>query len=578
MARSVKHHVQFSQQNDDRASSIAATAARRPALAVCAGSLGAVLALFFLAPVVDADAGGSRFAVATENETVTRTAMGVLRSGGNAVDAAITAALTAGVASPSSSGMGGGGFALVWDGKNGKATTLDFRETAPQGVDAAAFEHRPLPPGERGKLTGVPGEIAGLVELSKRFGKKHWADVVRPAERVAAEGYLVSEHLSGMIGFMSTALKVDPVLSDLFLPGGTPRAAGARVKNPALAKTLDKVAREGARAIYAGTIPTELSASNQAVGGALTAEEIPAYRPIEREPLHVRWEGYDVYTMAPPSAGGVMLVEALSMLTKAELQPLGVHSGAYAHLLAEVARGAVADRLRYIGDPERTPVDLGKLFSATRLSARRRSITLDHTHKLLDFAQNEHGTHHIVTADADGNVVSLTTTVNRPFGSMTVNPKDGIELNDQLDDFTADSVTRLLGLPTNPNEAHANARPTSSMTPTLVVKDGAPVLALGGSGGMAIATNVLQCLLGRLVFDETPTLAVSELRFGIPTEASTISLESAAPPELKADLEHRGEIVTTQRFALHAVQMIAFEGSKKIAAADPRKHGSALVE
>jgi gamma-glutamyltranspeptidase/glutathione hydrolase len=282
--------------------------------------------------------------------------------------------------------------------------------------------------------------------------------------------------------------------------------------------------------------------------------------------------------MNAPSAGGLLLTETLGLFSREDLRRVGFGSGGYQHLLAEAMRGAFADRSKYVSDPDQDPVDLDKLIAPERLAERRKSIAVDRTHWIPRFLPEEHGTHHIVTADAEGNVVSLTTTVNRPFGAMLTGKTSGIVLNDELDDFSPTSATKALGLSQNPNRARPGARPVSSMTPTIVVKDGAPILALGGSGGMAIPPNVTQALLARLVFGETPERSVAAARFAVPTEGSTIAVDPAATQDLRADLERRGEVVSTQRFTENAVQMIAIEGDKKIPASDPRKHGSAMAE
>jgi gamma-glutamyltranspeptidase/glutathione hydrolase len=519
-----------------------------------------------------------RFAVASEDETTTRAALAVLHSGGSAVDAAVTAALVAGVASPSSSGIGGGGFALVWSSKDKKVTALDFREIAPRALDVAAFERRPFPSAERGKTVGVPGEVAGLVELQRTFGKKSWAEVVQPAVRAAAQGFPVGAHLASVLGWASPQLAVDSNLAALFAPGGRPATAGNIVKNPTLSRTLAKVAAEGKRALYEGAIADDLVASAGAAGSGLVKEDFAAYHTAQREPLHVAWNGLDVYTMGAPSAGGLLLAETLGLFSREEVKGFGLGTGAYQHVLAEAMRGALADRMKYVSDPDQDPVDLGKLLARERLARRRATIAIDRTHWIPRFTADEHGTHHIVTADADGNVVSLTTTVNRAFGAVLSGKKTGIVLNDELEDFTPSSAGKALGIAQVPNRARPGARPVSSMTPTIVVKDGTPILALGGSGGMAIAPNVTQALLARLVFGETPERSVGAPRFNVPTEGSTIAVDPASAQDLRADLERRGEVVSTHKFFDQAVQMIAFEDGKKIPAADPRKHGSAMGE
>lgn len=548
----------------------------RPAMLVTALSA-LLLALWASAPDVGAQQVAAKSAAATENDLATREALAQMQAGGSAVDAAITAALVGGVASPTSSGIGGGGFALVWNAAEAKPFVLDFRETAPAAVDVAAFERRPLDASERGKLVGVPGEVAGLFELHRRFGKRSWKDVVAPAARIAKAGFPVNRHLGAMLAGQAKVLKADPGLALVFYPGGKPAPVGRRVFNFKLATTLERIAAQGPKAFYEGAVAADIVAAVQRAGGALSAAELAAYKPVERTALSARWEGYDVFTMPPPSAGGLMLVQTLGIYSKAELAKLGWNSGAYQHMVAEAMRGAIADRMRYLGDPGHQNVDVGKLTSARRLAARKKSIDFDRTHALPRFGLEEHGTHHLVTADASGNVVSLTTTVNRVFGAKLTATKSGVVLNDELDDFTALADVVPFGLSESPNRPRPGARPVSSMTPTLVVRDRRVVLALGGSGGTTIATNVTQVVLSSLVFDKPPASAVGAPRFQIPTRGAFLLLEPGAAPELVEDLEWRGEIVGTVRFLSSAVQAVAFDGAGVAAASDPRKHGSASV-
>jgi gamma-glutamyltranspeptidase/glutathione hydrolase len=521
---------------------------------------------------------GSHYAVATENETVSRTALRVLEHGGNAIDAAVTACLTAGLASPTSSGMGGGGFAVVWTAATHQVSAFDFRETAPRGLDVGAMERRPLEPPERGKLVGVPGEVLGLHEIHAKLGKLPWAEVVRPAIGVAKDGWPASPHLASIVSYVGKKLTVDAPLAELFLPKGTAVVAGARLKNPKLAATLARVAAEGPAALYQGTIAAELEASAASAGGALTVRDLADYKMKTREPLHISWEGYDIYTMGLPSGGGLMLAETLGVLSAQELKAMGFGSGAYGHQIGEAIRGALADRVRFATDPDVQSVDVPKLLAPNRLAFRRRSFTSNITHTLPAFTFLEHGTHHMVFADKEGNIVSLTTTVNHPFGAMITGPTSGIVLNDELDDFTQASMLKPLGLRESPNRPRPFARPVSSMTPTIVVKDGVPVLALGGSGGMTISPGVAQVLLSRLVFGTTPDKAVSAPRFMFPTDGASVAVDPAMTEEVRADLKNRGETVSEQKWLGYAVQMIAFDGTKKLPAADPRKHGSAVAE
>jgi len=538
---------------------------------------GLSLVLVVLLPAPEVRAAGTGGAVATENSLATRAALRQLRLGGNAVDAAVTAALLAGVASPTSSGIGGGGFALVWLASEQNARVLDFRETAPQGIDVAAFEQRPLPDSRSGVLTGVPGEVRGLFELHRRFGKRPWVDVVAPAEDAASRGFQVGRHLANMLGYAQKSLMADPGLAGVFYPGGKPALFGQRVTNPKLGKTLSGIAQRGPEAFYEGPVARDVVDATRLAGGALTLADLKAYRPIERAPLSMRWEGHDVYTMPLPSAGGMMLVQTLSMFGSEELKRLGYQSGAYKHLLAEAMRAAIADRMRYLGDPAFQPVDMRALLAPKRLAARRRSMSLDRTHGIPRFGLEEHGTHHLTTLDRDGNMVALTTTINRLFGAKFSAPETGVVLNDELNDFTPSEDVAPFGMTQSPNRARPGARPISSMTPTIVERNGRAILGLGGSGGTAIGTNVTQLLLANLVFSRTPRQAVSDRRFYIPTKNAYILLEKGAPAALIEDLEWRGEIVGEMPYNGTAVQMVAVDNGRIQAAADARKHGLALT-
>ncbi len=537
----------------------------------------AALLLSLLAAIPSAEAVALRRAAATENILASRAAVKVMQAGGNAVDGAVTAALMGGVVSPTSSGIGGGGFAVVWLAKEKRAIVLDFRETAPAGIDVAAFESRPFAHAQRGKYTGVPGEVRGLHQLHSKYGKRPWKDVVEPAARTAKQGFGVGKMLAGSLARYASKLRRDPGLARVFYPNGKPAAVGGRITRPKLSKTLELIAAGGPPAFYTGAVARDIVASCRSAGGALTEADLAGYRPVERAPLHLKWDGHDVYTMPPPSAGGLMAVQTLALYTKAELVRLGRKSGAYQHLLAEAMRGAIADRMRHVGDPDHAKVDVAKLNSAARLKRRRAKIAVDRTHTLPRFGLEEHGTHHLVTSDTDGNVVSLTTTVNRTFGSKLVASASGVVLNDELDDFTKAKDVAPFGMKVSPNRPRPGARPVSSMTPTIVVKDGKAVLALGGSGGTTIATNVTQLLVATLAFDLKPQTAVKLPRFQVPNRGATILLEAGASQKLKDDLAFRGEIVGTVRFTMSAVQMLSLRNGQTLAASDPRKFGGAVV-
>lgn len=518
------------------------------------------------------------FAVSTESPRASEEAFKVLKGGGNAADAAIVAALVSGVVNPSSSGLGGGAFIHYWDAATRQSTILDAREQAPSALIGEDFEARPFPFASRGKAVGVPGELAGLLELHRRFGTRSWASLVQPAITASERGYEVSLHLTRALGYSEKELRLDPKLAAQWFAKGRP-VAGARLANPLLALTLRRIARSGAAGFYEGPVAANLVKAVKEAGGWLSLDDLKSYQVKERAALRASFGDVEIVTMPLPSAGGLMLVQAAKVFAPSELAVLGFNTPAYQHALAESFRASMADRFAHVGDPELEKVDVAALVSDQRMGARRQTIALERTHRIPRFAQQEHGTHHMVIADAYGNYASLTTTVNRAFGAKLLAKDSGILLNDELEDFSNNAWMAAFGGGLSPNRARPGARPVSSMTPTFVLKDGQVVLAVGGSGGMNIATDVSQMVLGRLVFG----LSVEELlrapRFQVPGRGKTISvIGDATTVEHMSELERRGEVVGTIDFATTAVQMISVEPDGSLrAAADPRKFGKALV-
>jgi gamma-glutamyltranspeptidase / glutathione hydrolase len=534
-----------------------------------------VAALGLSLPSLSVGAAPQLRAVASESQEATLRAMSVLRRGGNAADAAVVAALVAGVTNPNSSGIGGGCFIHFWSAKEQRSVVLDARETAPAALDAEPFEHRPFGPVERGRLVGTPGEVRGLYELHRRFGKLKWSEVVAPAVQVASSGFKVGEHLARSLLTNESELLVDGGLSNQWLAKGAPLKAGVYAKNTRLAATLKRIGQAGPNAFYEGPLAAELVKTVRAAGGTLSAQDLKDYRVQERTPLETEWAGYRVLTMPPPSAGGLMLLETLKLFSKEELAHFGYGTPAYWHALAEAFRGAIGDRMQFIGDPAFTAFDVATLLTEQKMRQRRAQISLERTHTIPRFVQHEHGTHHLVTADSAGNFASLTTTINRPFGSKLLAQQSGVLLNDELDDFTPTAAIKSLGLSDNPNRPRANARPTSSMTPTLVVKDGRVLLAAGGSGGMNIATDVSQMVIAALTFDTPLGELLASPRFQIPLFGASLAIPASTPEEFKRELHLRGERFSEFGTAMSAVQMIRYRDGQLEAAADPRKFGTA---
>lgn len=526
-------------------------------------------------------AEGSHLAVATDNAAATRAALSVMRSGGNAFDGAIAAVLALGVVSPTASGLGGGGFALVYVAREHKTVALDFRETAPRAGDATTLAVR----GKRGTSVGVPGEPAGLAWLSVHYARKSLADDAAPARALAENGVIVGRHLSSVIGFVEGRLRGTPLEGEL-LPGGHPLAFRSTWRRPALAATLARFGAEGARPFYTGDIADKIVAAARAEGSVLDAADLAGYHVRDRAPLTRVIDGRTVATMPAPSAGGLMLMETLlayGASSSSSLVATGFESASYFHSLAEIMRGAIADRARLAGDPDVDPAVTAAYEHALdpkQIEARRARVEPYKVHVATEFKTREQGTTHLVVTDADGNVVSLTTTVNGPFGARIVAGDTGIYLNNQLDDFSSPADVAPFGVTGGgPNRPRGGARAVSSMTPTIVFENGAPIVALGGSGGRHIATEVTQATLARLVFGFDPGECVSAPRMY--TDGSNLVVERQVSEDTRAALRLRGETVSQERFEGTGVQMIAWDRSSPtvriLAASDPRKFGFAAA-
>ena len=524
-------------------------------------------------------------AVATENPDATRAALQLLDHGGNAVDAAVAASLALGVVSSQSSGLGGGGFALLYLAKEKAFHVVDFRERAPQVLDGDELLLRK----KRGPSIGVPGEPAGLELLAKRYGTKSLAEDAAPAIALAEQGFPVGQHFRDAlaISYVRDRVSASAKLSSFLYPNGSPLSLGAWVTRPELARTLRAFGANGAKSIYEGPTADAIVAAVHAEGGAMEKADLLAYKVVERKPLVRTIDGRTIATMPAPSAGGMMLLETLTMFgaTKASsLFAMGAGSSALYHTLGEAMRGAVADRARLLGDPDLDPgvnVAVEGALAADQLAARKAKIDPKKVRLAPEFKTNEQGTSHLVIADGEGNVVSLTTTVNGPFGAGVVAGDTGLVLNNELDDFSAPKDVQPFGV-TGPgsNRPRALARPVSSMTPTIVLENGLPMLALGGSGGQRIATGVTQAAVCRLVFGLDPSSCVSMPRIHVGSSPEMI-VDRDVPDDVRQGLLARGEVVKEDTFGSPGVQMIAWDrganGTRLFAASDPRKGGFAAA-
>ncbi len=515
-------------------------------------------------------------AVATENATASHVALDVLKRGGRAADAAVAAAFTLGVAVPVSSGIGGGGVALAWDARTKKLTVLDFRETAPQGAIAEELEDKT----PRGALVGVPGEVAGLLELHARLGSLPLPELVAPAAELAERGFPISPHMARALDKMSTRARQSPALAARFFLGSAPLAAGATATHPELGRTLRAIAARGRDAFYTGELAGKLAEAAQREGGHLTTADLAAYRVLEREPVRVRHGDRELATMPPPSGGGLMLAQLATMFPPGDPVFTDLDSVDSIHALAEAMRGSFGDRLRTMGDPAFTKVDVAALAAPARMRARRAAIDPHKTRELASFVAEEHGTSHLVVVDREGSIVTLTTTVNGPFGARIVAADTGVLLNDELGDFLRKKHASKVGLVDPPGRLQPGARPPTSMCPTIVFDGDRPTLALGGSGGFRIATGVTQVAL-RVLSGASVDAAVRAPRLHVTPDGTLVLEQGRVPLASRDELVKRGERVKEDD-APTGVQAISIsrgaDGETLLPVADPRKFGLALAE
>ena len=532
--------------------------------------------------------------VSTANPLASEAGREILQAGGNATDAAMGVMLALTVVEPQSSGIGGGGFLLYHDGKTGRIATIDGRETAPANAQPDRFlnpDGTPMAfmqavPG--GLSVGVPGNIALMAKAHARWGKLSWARLFDPAIRLAEQGYVVTPILAGRLAMLAKIWADFPEARAIYWQDGRPKQAGERVVNPALAATLRRIAAAGPDAFYKGEVGrliSEAVAMAPRNPSALTAADLAAYKAIDRAALCAPYRVWRICGMGPPSSGATTVLSMLGMLERFDMKGLGKDSPVAWHLIGEAMLLAYADRDRYLGDRDFVEVPIKGLLDRRYLRERSALISADHARGdypagkpagAVAFADtpapDEHGTTHFVVRDGAGNIVSMTSTVEGPFGSQLI--AGGMFLNNELTDFNF--LPEKDGVPAA-NRVQAGKRPLSSMAPTIVYDaKGRVVLALGSAGGKRIIMHVAKTLIGVLDWglDASAAIALPNIYFqgkALLLEKGT-ALEAMAPALTKlghvvspADLDSKVNAVQLTKSGWHG-------------AADPRSEGVALAE
>ena len=451
--------------------------------------------------------------VVAANAPASEAGVAMLRGGGNAVDAAVATSFAISVLRPQSTGIGGGGFLLLYLAKEDKTLAIDFRERAPLKATRDMFvrDGEAVPSLSRtGPLAvAVPGIVAGLVEVQQQYGSLSLAAVMQPAIRLADEGFPVYPHLAQAIAYRAEVLGESEATRAVYYRDDQPLRQDDLFIQKDLANTLRAIAKDGKDAFYTGQVAGAIVAEMQRIGGLLTQDDLDQYSVIDRAPVTGRFQDARVYSMPPPSSGGVLLVQMLNVLSGFPLQKLGFQTPGATHILTETLRLAFHDRARYLGDTDFVSVPVERLVSPAYAQDLRAKIDVSKATPSQGIPQTPAGriestsTTHLSVIDQEGNAVATTQTVNLYFGSGVMVPGTGIMLNDEMDDFNAQpdrpNAFGLVGH-TDANAIAPRKTPLSSMSPTIVTRDGKVELVIGGPGGSRIISSVLQVMLNVLAY------------------------------------------------------------------------------
>jgi gamma-glutamyltranspeptidase / glutathione hydrolase len=544
-------------------------------------------------------------AVASDTLESTEAGIDVLRRGGTAADAAVAVAATLGVTDPFVAGVGGGGFIVYYDARTRKVSTIDGRETTPMAgsetmfINPATGEPYPFSTAVNSGLSvGVPGMLATWERALQRWGRFDLDELLQPAIRVADKGFPLDQTVRNQIASNAARLAQFTSSAELFLPGGEVPEVGTLMRNPDLAATYRQIARRGTDAFYEGSIGRDMVAAVQdpplapdatidPPAGLMTMFDVKAYRTVDRQPTHMRYRGYDVYGMAPPSSGGITVGEALNILERFDMS--GMDRAQALHHYIEASRLAFADRNRYIGDADFVNVPQRQLLS-DRFAAQR-ACQIDPNAAGTSpaapgdpFGSGEcrtpgeatptglEGTHtnHFVVSDRWGNVVSYTNTIEQLGGSGIVVPDRGFLLNNELTDF---NFAPTQGTAPDPNLPEPGKRPRSSMSPTIVLEHGKPFFAIGSPGGTTIITTVLQIVVNRLDFGMTLPEAIAAPRATQRNTARTLAEAAFINSETGDALKNLGHLFDTSSGIGVAAGLEFRRDGSVIAAGEPVRHG-----
>ncbi|MDD7410844.1 gamma-glutamyltransferase [Fusobacterium gastrosuis] len=523
------------------------------------------------------DATGKNAVVSTARYEASKIGLDVLKQGGNAIDAAVAVGFALGVCEPQSSGIGGGGFMIIRFAKTGETKFIDFREIAPKkstpdmwildkdgNVIGDEKEHG-------GKSIGVPGAVKGFLYALDKYGNLSRKDVIQPAVDLANNGYKVSAIMNMDMNNELKLIQQYPETAKIYLKDNTPYNVGDTLKNPDLAKTMEKIIKDGEKAFYEGEIAEAIVKSTNKANGIMSLEDLKNYDIRVNEPVSGTYRGYEILTSAPPSSGGAHIIQILNILENYNLKDIPAGSTKFYHLLSESMKMAFADRAKFMGDTEFIKIPLKGVIDKDYAKTLKDKIDMT---KSQDYSEGDpwkfesKDTTHYSIIDKEGNIVAVTNTVNGVFASGVVAEGTGILLNNEMDDFDTGHGKA--------NSIEAFKKPLSSMSPTIILKDGKPVASLGGLGAQKIITGIAQVIIQLIDYEKDIQEAIDFPR--IHDAYGTLTYEGRIDKNVIAELKALGHELKDggEWLEYPCIQGVTIKDGVLRGGADPRRDGKAL--
>ncbi|MCL1068763.1 gamma-glutamyltransferase [Shewanella olleyana] len=525
--------------------------------------------------------------VASQESIATRIGVDILKQGGNAVDAAVAVGFALSVTLPRAGNIGGGGFMMVHLAESNKTIAIDYRETAPAKAHKDIFldekgNANPKLSREHGLAVGVPGTVMGLELALDKYGTMKLKDVIKPSIKLAKNGIRINSDLADSLDGLKRRISQWPSSAEIFYKkNGDSFSVNDTLIQTDLAQSLSLIAQHGSKGFYQGETAEKIVSAINGAGGMMTLDDLTNYTVIEREPVRGSYRGYEVVSMPPPSSGGIHIIEMLNVLENYPIQKLGHNTAQTLHLMTETMKHAYADRSEYLGDPDFNPVPVNELTSQKYADSIAKKIAYNKATpsaeiKAGDIAPYESNqTTHYSVVDQWGNAVSNTYTLNFSYGSGLVAAGTGILLNNEMDDFSAKPGTPngygLIG--GDANSVEGNKRPLSSMSPTIVMKDGKPFLVTGSPGGSRIITTTLQLIMNVVDHQLNVAEATAAPRIHHQWLPDYIGVETSLNNDTITLLESKGHKVKTSS-AMGSTQSILINEHGIYGSSDPRRAGS----